>query len=41
METNKDDKTPMMGSWNGLYALVIGVLILLIVSFYFFTITFE
>jgi len=41
METNKEEKSPIMGSWNGLYALVIGVLILLIVSFYFFTITFE
>ena len=41
MEKNKDDKVPMMGSWNGLYALVIGVLILMIIGFYFFTITFE
>lgn len=41
METNKDEKAPMMASWNGMYALVIGVLILLIIGFYFFTITFE
>ena len=41
MEKNKEDKAPMMGSWNGLYALVISVLILMIIGFYFFTITFE
>jgi len=32
-----DEKTPLFKNWNYWYALVIGFLILLIISFYFFT----
>jgi len=31
-----DEKPPVGGRWRNLYALVIGVLIVLIVFFYFF-----
>jgi hypothetical protein len=31
-----DEKPPVGKSWNRLYALVIGVLVVLIVFFYFF-----
>ena len=40
-ETDSDEKAPIMGSWNGMYALVIGVLLLLIVFFYVFTAAFS
>ena len=40
-ETEPEEKAPIMGSWNGMYALVIGVLIVLIVFFYLFTAAFA
>lgn len=35
------DKPPILKTWKNVYALVIGVLVLLIVLFYFFTKHFE
>lgn len=39
--TYPSDKPPILKSWKNVYALVIGVLALLIVLFYFFTRHFE
>lgn len=36
-----DDKPPFLGSWNKIYALVLGELITLIAIFYFFTKVFS
>ncbi|HEX8516836.1 MAG TPA: hypothetical protein VF868_11595 [Bacteroidia bacterium] len=33
----KEEKSPIMGSWRNVYALVIGVLIAVIVLLYLFT----
>ncbi|MCE3225489.1 MAG: hypothetical protein K0S32_40 [Bacteroidetes bacterium] len=35
------EKSPILGSWKNVYVLVIGVLVLCIVFFYFFTKYFE
>ena len=32
-----NDKVPFLKTWNGWYAFVLIVLVLLIISFYFFT----
>jgi hypothetical protein len=40
-ETDSEEKAPIMGSWFGMYALVIGVLLMLIVFFYVFTAAFA
>jgi hypothetical protein len=37
----REEKPPILGTWKNLYALVIGVLIALIVVFYFLTKTFS
>ena len=37
----KEEKPPILKSWKNLYILVIGVLVVLIVLFYFFTKHFE
>ncbi len=40
-ETDPNEKAPIMGSWKGMYALVISVLLLLIILFYMFTAAFA
>ena len=37
----EQEKPPILGNWRNVYALVIGVLIVLIILFYFFTKHFE
>ena len=37
MDNQEEEKSPILGSWRNVYALVIGVLITVIVSLYFFT----
>jgi Mg2+ and Co2+ transporter CorA len=41
METPDNDKAPLFKNWNYWYALVIGVLVLIIILFYFFTKNFS
>jgi hypothetical protein len=36
-----EEKPPILKTWKNLYALVIGVLVVLIVAFYLFTKHFE
>jgi hypothetical protein len=36
-----EDKPPFLGSWNKIYAVVLGELIILIVLFYLFTKAFS
>jgi hypothetical protein len=38
---DQNDRVPLFKSWKGWYALVIGVLVLLIVLFYWLTKTFA
>ena len=40
-EKNIEDKPPFLGSWNKIYSLVLGELIVLIVLFYLFTKAFS
>jgi hypothetical protein len=37
MEKQEEEKSPILKSWRNVYALVIGVLVAVIVSLYFFT----
>jgi len=37
----EEEKPPFLGSWKNVYALVAGVLVALIIVFYFFTKHFE
>lgn len=37
MENQEEEKSPILKSWRNVYALVIGVLIVVIISLYFFT----
>jgi hypothetical protein len=34
---NEEEKSPILGSWRNVYALVIGVLVAIIVVLYIFT----
>ncbi len=36
-EQQYKEKVPLFSSWKGWYSLVLGVLVLLIIAFYFFT----
>lgn len=36
-EPRPEDKIPLLSSWKGWYSLVLGVLVVLIIAFYFFT----
>lgn len=36
-----EEKSPLFGSWNRFYAVVLGWLVLLIVAFYLFTLFFS
>ncbi len=36
-----DEKPPIMKSWNALYGLVLGMLVVLMILFYLFTKYFE
>jgi hypothetical protein len=35
--TEPEEKPPILGSWKNVYALVIGTLLAVIISLYFFT----
>jgi len=37
----EDDKPPLFGSWNKLYAFVFSFLVILVILFYVFTKAFE
>jgi hypothetical protein len=37
MQNEEEEKSPILGSWRHVYALVIGVLVLIIVLLYVFT----
>ncbi|MES2567201.1 MAG: hypothetical protein V4565_10065 [Bacteroidota bacterium] len=37
MKTEEEEKSPILGSWTNVYALVIGVLVVVIISLYIFT----
>jgi hypothetical protein len=37
MKNQEEEKSPILKSWRNVYALVIGVLIIVIISLYFFT----
>ena len=37
----EEQKPPMLGTWKNVYALVIGVLVVVIISLYIFTQYFE
>ncbi len=37
MQNEEEEKSPILGSWRNVYALVIGVLVLIIVLLYVFT----
>ena len=37
MKNQEEEKSPILKSWRNVYALVIGVLIVVIISLYFFT----
>jgi len=37
MKNEEENKSPILGSWKNVYALVIGVLVAVIISLYFFT----
>jgi hypothetical protein len=37
MNHQEEEKSPILKSWRNVYALVIGVLIVVIISLYFFT----
>lgn len=37
MGNQEEEKSPILKSWRNVYALVIGVLVAVIVSLYFFT----
>ncbi len=37
MINEEEEKSPILGSWRNVYALVIGVLVLIIVLLYLFT----
>ncbi|MDX2171973.1 MAG: hypothetical protein SFY56_02560 [Bacteroidota bacterium] len=37
MKNEEENKSPILGSWKNVYALVIGALVAVIVSLYFFT----
>jgi hypothetical protein len=37
MKNQEEEKSPILKSWRNVYALVIGVLIAVIISLYFFT----
>lgn len=39
--SQEEEKPPILRTWRNVYALVIGVLVLLMVLFYFFTKHFE
>jgi len=36
MNNQEEEKSPILGSWRNVYALVIGVLVVVIVFLYFF-----
>jgi hypothetical protein len=38
---NEEEKSPILGSWRNVYALVIGVLVVVIVLLYAFTQCFK
>jgi len=37
MNNEEEEKSPILGSWRNVYALVIGVLVVVIISLYCFT----
>jgi len=37
MQNEEEEKSPILGSWRNVYALVIGVLLIIIVLLYIFT----
>lgn len=37
MHNEEEEKSPILGSWRNVYALVIGVLVLIMVLLYIFT----
>ncbi|MES2131500.1 MAG: hypothetical protein V4506_04065 [Bacteroidota bacterium] len=37
INTDEEEKSPILGSWQNVYALVIGVLVVVIVFLYFIT----
>jgi len=37
MKNEEENKSPILGSWKNVYALVIGLLVAVIISLYFFT----
>ncbi|MES2762123.1 MAG: hypothetical protein V4677_07950 [Bacteroidota bacterium] len=37
MDNEEENRSPILGSWKNVYALVIGVLVAVIVFLYFFT----
>ena len=37
LNNEEEEKSPILGSWRNVYALVIGVLVLIIVLLYIFT----
>jgi len=37
MKNQEEEKSPILKSWRNVYALVVGVLIAVIISLYFFT----
>lgn len=41
LEKNIEDKPPFLGSWNKIYALVLGELIVMVALFYLFTKAFS
>ncbi len=41
MNHHQEEKSPILGSWRNVYALVIGVLVVVIISLYFFTSYFK
>lgn len=41
MAKHEDGLPPFVSSWRQLYALIIAALVVLIVLFYWFTVTFE
>lgn len=38
---DQHEKSPILGSWTNVYLLIIGVLVALIILFYFFTLHFA
>lgn len=41
MHTPEEEKPPILKSWRNVYALVIGVLVMIIIALYFFTQHFQ